>query len=89
MITQHHQDLIDDIVTDHREVEAVFNEIENTEDTSIRRKLVEHVITELVRHSVAEEQYRYPTTRRVLPDGEGRRSRVGRARQGRRDHEAD
>jgi hemerythrin superfamily protein len=69
-MTTQQKDLIDDIITDHREVENVFNQIENTEDTSIRRQLVEHVITELVRHSVAEEQYLYPTARQVLPDGD-------------------
>jgi len=31
--------------------------------------------TELVRHSVAEEQYLYPTARRVLPDGEFQQSK--------------
>ena len=34
------------------------------------RDLVEHVFTELVRHSVAGEQYLYPTVRRVLPNGD-------------------
>ena len=69
MATQQ-MDLIDDIITDHREVEAVFKEIENSDNPAMRRQLVEHVITELVRHSVAEEQYLYPTARRVLPDGD-------------------
>jgi hemerythrin superfamily protein len=64
------KDLIDDIITDHREVENAFKQIENTKDIGIRRQLVEQVVTELVRHSVAEEQYLYPTTRRVLPDGD-------------------
>jgi len=57
-------------VPDHRQVEAVFGEIENSSDPSNRRELVEHVIAELVRHSVAEEQYLYPTARNMLPDGE-------------------
>jgi hemerythrin superfamily protein len=63
-------DLIDDIITDHREVENAFKQIENTQDTGIRRQLVAQVVTKLVRHSVAEEQYLYPITRRVLPDGD-------------------
>jgi hemerythrin superfamily protein len=62
--------LIDAIVTDHRAVESVFAEIEASGDSRHRRDLVEHVITELVRHSVAEEQYLYPTAREVLPDGD-------------------
>jgi hemerythrin superfamily protein len=70
MTTTQQQDLIDAIVTDHREVQAVFAEIERTTDPRQRRELVEHVIAELVRHSVAEEQYLYPTARKVLPDGD-------------------
>jgi hemerythrin superfamily protein len=57
-------------VTDHRAFEAVFAELEVSGDSRHRRDLVEHVITELVRHSVAEEQYLYPTAREVLPDGD-------------------
>jgi|SRR4051794_17891677 hemerythrin superfamily protein len=70
MTATRQQDLIDAIVTDHREVEAVFDEIEGSADQRHRRELVEHVIVELVRHSVAEEQYLYPTARKVLPDGD-------------------
>ncbi|OKH82267.1 hemerythrin [Mycobacterium sp. SWH-M3] len=65
-----HPDLVDDIIADHREVEEVFKELEKNEDPPRRRDLVEHVVTELVRHSVAEEQYLYPTARRVLDDGD-------------------
>src|SRR3954453_10028787 len=69
MTTAHQQDIVDDIITDHREVEEVFAEIEKGGGGN-KRDLVEHVITELVRHSVAEEQYLYPTARRVLPNGD-------------------
>lgn len=70
MTTTGQQDLIDAIVADHRETEGVFAEIEASGDPRLKRELVEHVITELVRHSVAEEQYLYPTARRVLADGD-------------------
>jgi hemerythrin superfamily protein len=70
MTTSQQHDVVDDIITDHREVEEVFKEIEKTDDAQQRRELVEHVIAELVRHSVGEEQYVYPTARRVLPDGD-------------------
>lgn len=70
MTTAKHQDLVDAIVTDHRAAQAVFAEIEGSSDPGLRRELVEHVIAELVRHSVAEEQYLYPTAREVLPDGD-------------------
>jgi hemerythrin superfamily protein len=65
------KDLIDVITHDHREVEAVFKELESGRGTPAhRRDLVDHVIAELVRHSVAEEQYMYPAAREVLPDGD-------------------
>jgi hemerythrin superfamily protein len=69
MTTAHQQDIVDDIITDHREVEAVFAEIEKGAGGN-KHDLVEHVIVELVRHSVAEEQYLYPLARRALPDGD-------------------
>jgi len=64
-------DLVDVIVADHRAVEKVFQELESgTTSPQDRRLLVEHVIAELVRHSVAEEQHMYPAAREVLPDGD-------------------
>lgn len=69
MTTAHQQDIVDDVITDHREVEEVFVEIEKGGGGK-KRDLVEYVIVELVRHSVAEEQYLYPVARRVLPDGD-------------------
>jgi hemerythrin superfamily protein len=65
------QDLISVIVTDHREVEAVFAELESRQGSpEHRRDLADHAIAELVRHSVAEEQYMYPAARELLPDGD-------------------
>lgn len=65
-------DLIDVIISDHRRFEAVFHELENpTENASAARKdLADHVIAELVRHGVAEEQFVYPAARSRLPDGD-------------------
>ena len=60
MTTSQQNDVVDDIITDHREVEEVFKQIEQSNDPKERRDLVEHVIAELVRHSVGEEQYVYP-----------------------------
>ncbi|WP_291412659.1 hemerythrin domain-containing protein, partial [Actinophytocola sp.] len=64
------QDLLDVIIADHRDVEAVFDEIEASGDARNWLALVDEVTAELVRHSVADEQYLYPTVRRVLPDGD-------------------
>ncbi|MFD0775545.1 hemerythrin domain-containing protein [Streptomonospora algeriensis] len=68
---QQSTDLIDVIVSDHRAVEGVFSQLEQgAGDPAQRKGMVDHVITELVRHSVAEEQYLYPAARRSLPDGD-------------------
>jgi hemerythrin superfamily protein len=65
------QDMIDILVTDHREVETFFTELETRlGDPEHRRRLADVVIAELVRHSVAEEMYLYPTARTALPDGD-------------------
>lgn len=70
MTTAQRHDVVDDIITDHREFETIFKAIENSTDPQHRRDLVDHVIAELVRHSVGEEQYLYPAARRVLGDEE-------------------
>lgn len=64
-------DMIDILVHDHREVEELFQELENPNTAPERRQQVlSAAIAELVRHSVAEEQYLYPATREALPDGD-------------------
>ncbi|MGN6246215.1 MAG: hemerythrin domain-containing protein [Motilibacteraceae bacterium] len=62
-------DVISILVTDHREVEQIFAEIESTTDPDRRRTLADRAITELVRHSVAEEAYVYPAYRDHVPGG--------------------
>ena len=65
------RDLIDILIEDHQEVEQLFMELEKgSGDAGQRRRLANVVIAELVRHSVAEEQYLYPTVRRAMPDGD-------------------
>ncbi len=71
MASDTQQDMIDVLVTDHREVEEMFAELESGKGSpEHRRRLADVVIAELVRHSVAEEQYLYPTARKVLSDGD-------------------
>lgn len=71
MTTTERRDLISVIIDDHRAVESVFSELENgSDDPQRRRDLTDHVIAELVRHSVAEEQYMYPAARKHLPNGD-------------------
>lgn len=65
------QDLVSVITQDHRSVESVFGELEQRTGTpGHRRDLADHVIAELVRHSVAEEMYMYPAAREALADGD-------------------
>jgi hemerythrin superfamily protein len=63
-------DLVEDIITDHREFLSIFAEIESGGDPRTQPDLVEHVIAGIVRHAVAEEEYVYPTARSVLPNGD-------------------
>ncbi|MBI0315048.1 MULTISPECIES: hemerythrin domain-containing protein [Streptomyces violaceusniger group] len=67
----HGGDVIDELTTDHREVDDLFEKIQATAPGNPERKrLMDQVTIELVRHSVAEEQYLYPTVRRRLTDGD-------------------
>lgn len=54
---------------DHREVEQMFEQIKATPTGEPRRDLTNKVIAELIRHSVAEEQYLYPAVRKHVPGG--------------------
>lgn len=71
MTTTQQADLVSVIVNDHREAEQAFGELESgAGDAEFRRNLADHVIAELVRHSVAEEQFMYPAVRKHLDGGE-------------------
>ncbi|MFF0345156.1 hemerythrin domain-containing protein [Kribbella sp. NPDC004875] len=63
--------LISVLIRDHRAVERIFAELIAGDGTPrYRRALADHLTTELVRHSVADEMYTYPAARKALPDGE-------------------
>lgn len=64
------RDVIDVLTTDHREVEQLLDQIKAATDPTQRRELADQLISELVRHSVAEEMYVYPAMRDHLPDGD-------------------
>ncbi|WP_026929577.1 hemerythrin domain-containing protein [Glycomyces tenuis] len=69
--TEQDTNLIDVIIRDHREFEAAFVELEqHTGRSDGRKDLADHLIAELVRHSVAEEQFMYPAAREHLADGD-------------------
>lgn len=70
-MTQARTDVTTILADDHRQVELAFQELETRVGSpEHRRALADHVIAELVRHSVAEEQYLYPAARKALPDGD-------------------
>jgi len=65
-------DVITVLTHEHNEVEGMFAQLENMDgatDAEVQR-LAEQVVTSLVKHSVAEEIYLYPTVREVLPGGD-------------------
>jgi hemerythrin superfamily protein len=64
------RDVVDVLTADHREVTELIGRIQTTADHKERRDLADVVISELVRHSVAEEMFVYPAMRQHLPDGE-------------------
>jgi len=63
-------DVIDVLVSDHRDVTALLGEVRTVRDPEMRRDLIDTAISELVRHAVAEEMYVYPAMRKYLPDGD-------------------
>jgi hemerythrin superfamily protein len=64
------QDVVDVLISDHRDVTALIGEIWSVKDPMIRRDLTDTAISELVRHAVAEEMYVYPAMRKYLADGD-------------------
>ncbi|MER6328579.1 hemerythrin domain-containing protein [Streptomyces sp. NPDC001034] len=67
----HGGNVVQELTTDHREVEQLFGRIEALPPGSPqRRELADEVTIELVRHSVAEEAYLYPAVREHLDGGD-------------------
>ena len=68
---EHHpdDDVIAELMVDHREVEELFAKIETEQTPEDRQETFEQIITELVRHSIAEESWLYPAVEDKLPNG--------------------
>ncbi|GAA4883065.1 hemerythrin domain-containing protein [Kitasatospora terrestris] len=67
----HGGNVIEELMVDHREVEEIFGRIRAmTGGGEQLRALVDEVTIELVRHSVAEEQYLYPAVREHIAGGD-------------------
>jgi len=75
------QDVIDILTQDHREVEAMFGELEalmqtpSSTDDDRRKDLVDQITIELVRHSVAEEVAVYPKVKEKVSEEEAERAK--------------
>ena len=72
-------DVIDVLMTDHREVELMFTELEGLfgpgADADRRREVTDNVTIELVRHAVAEEVVVYPRVKEKVSEEEAERAR--------------
>lgn len=66
------RDVIEVLAHDHREVADMFAKLESGAigDARNRKAVVDQVIIELSRHSVAEEEYLYPAVRKLVPGGD-------------------
>lgn len=58
--TSEKNDAIALLKADHRKVEGLFEKVENTKDSRARTKLVKEICTELVVHTMVEEEIFYP-----------------------------
>ncbi|MFF1400644.1 hemerythrin domain-containing protein [Streptomyces sp. NPDC058287] len=66
----HGGNVIAELTTDHREVDSLFGQIESQPvGDERRRELADELTMELVRHSVAEEEYLYPAVREYVDGG--------------------
>jgi hemerythrin superfamily protein len=68
--TANEQDVVAILTTDHREALDLIASIKVATGKDERRDLADTLISELVRHSVAEEMYVYPAMKEYLPNGD-------------------
>src|SRR5579859_6037867 len=69
-MAENDRDVIEILTHDRREVEDMFGKLTSVTDPGERRQIADQITIELVRHSVAEEQYLYPAVRERVPDGD-------------------
>lgn len=80
-MSEEQRDVIEILTADHREVEAMFTELETLmrtrsgTDEGLRKDLVDQVTIELVRHAVAEEVAVYPAVKDKVSAEEAERAR--------------
>ncbi|MFN8076711.1 MAG: hemerythrin domain-containing protein [Kineosporiaceae bacterium] len=64
------RDVVDVLTEDHAEMLALIATIRTEDDPQVRRDIADIVITEIVRHAVAEEMHVYPAVREHVADGD-------------------
>ncbi len=71
-MSEHQQDVdvVDVLTSDHGEMTELIGQIWLAENPEHKRDLADTVISEIVRHAVAEEMYVYPAMREHLPNGD-------------------
>jgi hemerythrin-like domain-containing protein len=75
------RDVVDLLSADHREFDAIFQQLEalvgrtGPEDLQRKRQLVDEVTIGLVKHSVAEETQVYPTVEKQVDEEEAEHSK--------------
>lgn len=62
--------IVDAIIEDHRELQRLFAQGQQTTDPEQFQRIVSVTIAELVRHAIAEEQHLYPAFREYFEDGD-------------------
>lgn len=84
-MTDEQRDVIEILTQDHREVEAMFTELETLmqtrsgTDDKLRKDLADQITIELVRHAVAEEVAVYPEVKRKVSEEEAERAKLEHA----------
>ena len=80
-MTDTQRDVVDLLTADHREFEAIFQQLEallgrtGAEDLERKRRLVDEVTIGLVKHSVAEETQVYPRVEKQVDQEEAEHSK--------------
>jgi hemerythrin superfamily protein len=72
MPPEHHpdDDVVAELIVDHREAQELLARLQgDTLSPDERQDTMEHLITELVRHAIAEESYLYPAVEDRVPNG--------------------
>jgi hemerythrin-like domain-containing protein len=80
-VTETQRDVVDLLTADHREFEAIFQQLEGLmgrsepDDLERKRRLVDEVTIGLVKHSVAEETQVYPRVEKQVDKEEAEHSK--------------